>query len=152
MPLKICQLLAILLSAIVAGMFFGPWLALSRSIAVFQPEVFITIVRRMNRNMAAVMTALMPTCLLSIAVLLVLTYHARRGTFYLNLAAFALFLVALLVTVLVEVPIVTQVETWTAATLPENWQQLRDRWGKFHVVRIVAAVVGLGLIVIGAVF
>jgi uncharacterized membrane protein len=61
-------------------------------------------------------------------------------------------MVALLVTVLIEVPIVKQIETWTASTLPGNWEQLRDRWGAFHVVRVIAALAGLVLLVVGAIY
>jgi hypothetical protein len=53
--------------------------------------------------------------------------------------------------VIVEVPIVKQVETWTASTLPGNWQHLRDRWGAFHVVRVVAGITGFALLLVGAV-
>jgi len=61
-------------------------------------------------------------------------------------------MIALLVTLLIEVPISGRVKTWTITTLPENWQQLRDRWGAFHVVRVVASLAGLGLLVGGAIF
>jgi hypothetical protein len=149
---KIWELISILLSALVAGMFWGPWLALSRSISTFKPEVFLAIVHRMNQNMASVMTILMPAALLSTVPVLFISYSERRRTFYLTLTGFALFMVALLVTVLVEVPIVKQIETWTVATLPGNWQQLRDRWGAFHVVRMVASGTGLVLLVIVAIF
>ena len=74
--------------------------------------------------MAPVMTVLMPATLLSILPVLLLSYHNRPMDFHLNAAALALFLVALLVTVVVEVPIVQQIVTWTDSTLPENWQQL----------------------------
>ena len=63
-----------------------------------------------------------------------------------------MFVVALVVTMLVEVPIVQQIETWTVSTLPGNWQHLRDRWGAFHVVRIVSSIVGLILLVVAAIF
>ena len=62
---------------------------------------------------------------------LFISYNAQPRTFYFTLAGFALFIVALLVTTLVEVPIVKQIMTWTVGTLPGNWQQLRDRWGAF---------------------
>jgi uncharacterized membrane protein len=149
--LRTWEFISILLSASVAGMFFGPWVALTRTIGVFAPDIFIAIVRRMNRNMAPVMTALMPAALLSMIPVLLITHDARPRTFYLNLAGFALFVVSLLVTVIVEVPIVKQVETWTASTLPGNWQHLRDRWGAFHVVRVVAGITGFALLLVGAV-
>src|SRR5437588_11483649 len=126
MTMKIWELISIVLAALASGLFFGPWLALSRSMATFEPEVFLAIVDRMNRNMAPVMTILMPAALLSLVPVLFISYNERPETFYLTLTALALFLVALLVTVLVEVPIVKQIATWTVSTLPDHWQPLRD--------------------------
>jgi len=52
----------------------------------------------------------------------------------------------------VEVPIVQQIVTWTPSTLPENWRQLRDRWMRFHVIRVVAGVASLIFLVVAAIF
>jgi uncharacterized membrane protein len=152
MTLKMLELVSIVLSAFVAGMFYGPWVALSRSLSMFEPEIFLAIVHRLNRNMAPVMTILMPAALLSIVPVLFVSYKERPGTFSLTLAGFALYIIALVVTVVVEVPIVKRFEGWTVSTLPSDWEQIRDRWEAFHVVRIVAAVVGSVLIVAGAIF
>jgi uncharacterized membrane protein len=152
MNLKIWEAISIVLSALVGGMYWGPWLALSRSIRTFKPDVFLAIVERMNRNMESVMTILTPAALLSIAPVLFFAFNKRPRTFYLTLAGFGLFVVASLVTILVEVPIVKQIVTWTAMTLPGNWQQLRDRWGAFHVIRVAASIGGLALLVGGAIF
>jgi uncharacterized membrane protein len=133
-------------------MFHGPWIALSRSMKTFSPEVFLEIVDRMNRNMAPVMTVLMPGTMLSIIPLLLLSYHQRPMVFYLSMAALLLFLLALLVTVVVEVPIVQQIVTWTPSTLPANWRQLRDRWMRFHVIRVIAGLASLIFLVVAALF
>ena len=150
--IKTWQLISIVCSALVAGMFHGPWAALSRSMRTFTPEVFLAIVDRMNRNMAPLMTVLMPATLLSIVPVLFLSYRDQRKTFYLNAIALALFIIALLVTVLVEVPIVEKIVTWKVSTLPANWQQLRDRWGKFHLVRVITGLASLVLLVVAAIF
>jgi uncharacterized membrane protein len=152
MNLKICELISIVLSALVGGMYWGPWLALSRSMRTFKPAVFLDIVDRMNRNMESVMTILTPVALISIAPVLFFSYNEQPRTFYLTLAGFALFVVALVVTMLIEVPIVKQIVTWTIGTLPGNWQQLRDRWVAFHIIRVVAGIGGLGFLVAGAIF
>ncbi|MGD0864126.1 MAG: DUF1772 domain-containing protein [Rhizomicrobium sp.] len=152
MALKICELVSLVLAAWVTGMFVGPWLALTRSIHTFEPEVFLAIVRRLNDNMASVMTALMPAGLLSIAALLFVSFGARPDIFYPALAALALFVVALLVTAIIEVPIVKRIVTWTVPTLPKDWQRLRDRWSAFHIVRIAAAVAGFILLAAGAIW
>ena len=152
MNLKIWEAISIVLSALVGGMYWGPWLALSRSMRTFKPEVFLDIVDRMNRNMESVMTILTPAALLSIAPVLFYSFNEHPRTFCLTFAGFGLFVAALVVTILVEVPIVKQIVTWTAGTLPGNWQQLRDRWGAFHIIRVVAGIGGLALLVGGAIF
>ena len=150
--MKTWELISIVLSALVAGMFHGPWVALSRSMKTFTPDVFLAIVDRMNRNMAPVMTVLMPATLLSITPVLFLSYREQPRIFYLNAIALALFIIALVVTVFVEVPIVEKIVTWTVPTLPGNWQQVRDRWTKFHVIRVIAGLASLILLVIAAIF
>lgn len=152
MNLKICELISIVLSAWVGGMYWGPWLALSRSMRTFKPEVFLDIVDRMNRNMESVMTVLTPVALIAIAPVLFFSYQEQPRTFYLTLAGFALFVVALVVTMLIEVPIVKQIVMWTVETLPDDWQQLRDRWVTFHIIRVVAGIGGLVFLVAGAIF
>ena len=115
MTLKIFEITSIVLLALVGGLYWGPWLALSRSLATFEPEVFLAIVKRMNRNVAPFMTILMPVALLSTVPVPFLSYNKRPETFYLTVTGLALFIATLLVTVLVEVPIVKQIETWTSS-------------------------------------
>ena len=150
--MKMWELTSVVLSALVAGMFYGPWAALSRSMSTFEPEVFLAIVDRMNRNMAPVMTVLMPASLLSILPVLLYSYGKQPRTFYLFLAGLVLFIVALLVTILIEVPIVEEIMTWKISTLPSNWKQLRNRWQAFHVIRVIAGFAGLVLLLFGAIF
>jgi hypothetical protein len=152
MVLKTLELISILLAAFVGGMFWGPWLALTRSMDSFEPQALIAIVRRMNRNMSAVMSPMLPIALVAMIPVLIASGLVRPAVFATTLAGFALFLVALLVTMVIEVPIVKQIATWTVETLPDDWRRLRDPWGAFHVVRVAAAGAGVVLLVAGAVF
>lgn len=150
--MKTWELISIIFSALTVGMFHGPWIALSRSMKTFTPEFFLEIVDRMNRNMAPIMTVLMPGTMLSIIPVMLFSYRRQPMVFYFSALALLLFLIALLVTVLVEVPIVQQIVTWTPSTLPANWQQLRDRWMRFHVIRVVAGMASLVSLLAGAIF
>jgi uncharacterized membrane protein len=150
--MKTWELISIIFSALTVGMFHGPWIALSRSMKTFTPEFFLQIVDRMNSNMAPIMTVLMPGTMLSIIPVMLFSYRRQPMVFYFSALALLLFLIALLVTVLVEVPIVQQIVTWTPSTLPANWQQLRDRWMRFHVVRVVAGMASLVSLLAGAIF
>jgi uncharacterized membrane protein len=148
--LEIWQFISILLSALVTGVFWGTWLGLSRSIASLTPETFLTIGHAMIGNLGLVMAILMPAAILAILPVLFLLYRRRSGALYPALAGFALFVIALAVTLIVEVPIDNQIEVWTVASLPANWQQLRDRWELFHVIRTWASVIGLAMLILGA--
>src|SRR5436190_2176771 len=108
MTLKLVELLNVVLSALVGGMYWGPWLALSRSLNTFEPSVFLAITHRLNQNMAPLMTFLTPLGLLSTLPTLYLSFDSQPRTFYLTLAGFAFFVTALIVTLRVEVPLVRQ--------------------------------------------
>lgn len=151
MALKIWELVGITLSALVMGVYWGPWIALSRSYAAFAPDVFLAITHRMSQNLASLMTVLAPAALLALTPVLYFSYHAHSAVFLLTLIGLLLFLLALLVTVLVEVPLVQQFDQWTVSTLPGHWQQKRDRWGRFHLIRVFASLIGLACLVAGAV-
>ena len=150
MTLKTWEIISVLLLTLVSGMYWGPWLALTRSMNTFEPEIFLAVVQRLAKNMAPIMTFLTPIALLSTLPVLFLAYGVRSDIFYLTLAALFLFVFTLIVTMSVEVPIVMKIVTWTPTSLPENWQELRDRWGAFHLLRVIPSLVGLSLMVIGA--
>jgi uncharacterized membrane protein len=98
------------------------------------------------------MTILLPAALLSILPVLLIAHRTQSRTFYMAMAGLALFLIAFIVTLVVEAPISRQLAKWTISTAPNNWQELRDRWGKFHIVRVTASLLGLALLVSGAIF
>lgn len=152
MLLRLAELFSLLLTALLSGMYLAPWAALSRSMHTFTPEVFLAVVGRLNRNMAPVMTALLPLTLLSLLAVTLLAFGHAPLLAWTGLAALLLTALTLAVTMGIEVPIVQQIVTWTASSLPENWRQLRDRWGHFHLYRIVPAVLGLALLAVGVVF
>lgn len=126
--LAIWQFINILLCALVTGVFWGTWLGLSRSIAELKPETFLTIGHTMIGNLGTIMAFLMPAAMLATLPVLYLLYRGRSRALYPTLAGFVLFVIALLITLIVEVPIDNQIAGWTITSLPANWQQLRDRW------------------------
>ena len=152
MILKILELVSIVLSALVTGVFWGPWVGLTKSIATFEPEVFLAIGYRLNRNLEPLMTVLVPAAMVSIVLVMIVSRGERQETFYLTSAGFLLFVVSVLVTVVIEVPIAKQIRSWTLSTLPGNWRQLRDRWASVHISRVVAGIAGLSFVAAGVIF
>jgi hypothetical protein len=148
--LAIWQFISIMLLALVTGVFWGTWLGLSRSMASLTPETFLEVGHTMIGNLGTIMAILMPAAILAVLPVLYLLYRGRSRALYPTLAGFALFIIALLITLIVEVPIDNQIEGWTVTSLPANWQQLRDRWELFHVIRSWVSVLGLALLLGGA--
>ena len=149
--LKALALINILVSAIVGGMYWGPYLALTKSLKEFELNSFLAIVNRLNKNMAPLMTVLTPLSLLTTIPVLILSY-SNQAAFCFSLMGFLCFVSALFVTIKIEVPIVKQVITWTESTLPTNWQELRDKWGRFHIVRVGCGILGLIFLLVGLFF
>lgn len=146
------ELVSILLTALVLGVYWGPWIALSRTMSSLDASSFLAVTHRMDRNLAPVMTVLSPAALLSIAAVAVLSIgHPLQ----LVLAIGALVAVGatVIVSVAVEVPIVVKFRAWAdVAAMPEGWQLLRDRWVSFHLARVTGGLLGLGLLAAAAIF
>jgi uncharacterized membrane protein len=138
---QLIQFIALFLLMLVTGVFWGPWFSLHRSMKVFKAEEFIHIVKTMAANLAVPMRMLMPACILF--MLLSVCMHLQKDSigFYLNLAALLLTITSLLITVIVEVPIVTKIQQWTAESIPSDWRLIQDRWLKFHVLRTFASLI-----------
>jgi len=65
MKLKLAQFSTNILFALVMGVFWGTWFALSRSIAVLRAQTFLDIGHATIRNLGVPMSILMPLSLVS---------------------------------------------------------------------------------------
>jgi len=138
---ELIQLIALLLLMLVTGIFWGPWFSLHRSMKGFSKEEFIHIVKTMSNNLAVPMRIMMPSRILFIGLSVCIYPQKNSFEFYLNGIALILILVSLIITIVVEVPIVKQIEQWEAATAPSNMEAIQNRWLKFHVIRTFTAII-----------
>src|SRR5262245_45666800 len=112
-----------MLFSLVTGVFWGTWFSLSRSMAEITPGTFLEVGHLMIANLGGPMSVLMPAALLSAVVLCVLLFRGRqnRATVFAG-AALILMVVALVITLVVNVPIDRQIQSWTTAALPTDWR------------------------------
>jgi uncharacterized membrane protein len=148
--LKGLQASAIVLLALVMGVFWGTWFTLTRSLEAFSPAEFIHIGKTIIANVKTPMQILMPMTLIVVAACCWLAPDKRSASFYFQLSALLLAIVALIITVGVEVPIDNQIKTWTAETVPLNWMKLRARWNTFHALRTFVSIFALVCMTVGA--
>jgi hypothetical protein len=70
--------------------------------------------------------------------------------FWLTLLALATALVAAAVAVQGNVPLNRQMERWSPAEPPPGWEQVRDRWLRYHHLRGAASIAGFVLLLAAA--
>jgi uncharacterized membrane protein len=152
MTTKLTNFVALFLLALVTGVFWGTWFTLTRSIETFSPAEFIHIGKTIIANVAWPMRILVPSCILFMLLSAWLYSEKKSPGFFLSVAACLLIIVALLITLLVEVPIDNQIKTWTAETIPSDWGAIRERWQCFHTARTFASLASFGSLAIAIIF
>lgn len=139
MKRQVLLFINLILVMLVAGVFWGTWFTLTRSLDIFPADNFIRIGKTIISNVAWPMRILMPATLLCLLWLCLIMVKQRPSSYFFA-GAFLLMVITLLITVMVEVPIDNQIKTWTAVTVPDNWTALREKWGAFHALRTVTSV------------
>jgi hypothetical protein len=86
---------------------------------------------------------LLPT-LIAVAMLVIHARETRSATLRPMAVAFALLVLALLISLTVNGPINVEQQNWNLQALPADWARIRDRWQIAHAVRTVAIVFALG--------
>jgi len=145
MQIQIMQFIALFLLLLVTGVFWGPWLALHRSIHIFTKEEFIKITKILAVNLGLPMQILMPSCILFMLLSVLLFPNKSSLEFYLMVASFCFILVTLIVTMTTELPIVNKIKLWTVETTPADWEDIRDKWVRFHAWRVFPALISFGI-------
>ena len=135
MKTKIVQVVGLFLLLLVTGTFWGTWFTLTRSLEQFSAAEFIHIGKVIIANVAIPMRIIMPGCILFM-ILSAWFYSTKKSIgFLLNIAALVLILISLLITLSILVPIDNNIKEWTVATVPSEWEIIRDRWQFYHLVR-----------------
>ncbi len=109
MLFHIIQFIALFLLLLVTGVFWGPWLALHRTLNVFTKEEYIKITKTMGANLGRPMQILMPLCILFMLISVLIYPHKNSPAFYTTLASFGFIIITLFVTMMVELPIVNKI-------------------------------------------
>jgi uncharacterized membrane protein len=87
------------------------------------------------QNVAVTMSIIMPASIIALVLLLIASWKNKVIYFYTVLVSLVLFILALVITLAVEVPIDNQIASWTPETIPAAWQAIRDKWERFHTMR-----------------
>jgi Anthrone oxygenase len=137
--IKPVYFVALVLSMLVTGVFWGTWFTLTRSIETFSSTEFIHIGQTIISNVAVPMRIIMPSSIV-FTIISAWLYPTKKSVgFYFNIAANILIIVTLLITLLVLVPIDNQIRLWSGTTIPADFASLRNTWQWFHSLRTVTS-------------
>ena len=141
MALKIARFFNLFLTGLLAGLLVGivfvelAFLDLSASVytAVEQPK---------HRVFEPIMPVFITFVIVSGILVLLLMRQRRTLPFVLSLVGVLCTIVLVVSTLLVNVPINSEIiNVWSAQNPPADWEQVRDRWNFWHAFRTVLAVV-----------
>lgn len=135
---KILYFITLFLLMLVTGVFWGTWFTLTRSLESFSSDEFSHIGQVIIANVAWPMRILMPATILGMILCLWFYESKRTAAFYQGTIALLLLIIALVITVGILVPMDNQIKEWTSATVPPDWERLRDKWKTFHAIRTFA--------------
>jgi uncharacterized membrane protein len=151
MNTKVAQFVSIMLYVLVAGVMWGTWLSLARTMNSYDALTFLTDGKHMISNLATVMAVLMIAAVVAGLVTVVLLFRNGATTAgWLALAGLVLMVSVMAVTLAVEVPIDNQIAIWTVDTLPSNWRDVRARWASFHTLRTFLSLTAVAAAVVAA--
>src|SRR5262245_2000862 len=143
----------VFLFALVVGVFWGTWFSLSRSMSSITASTFLEVGHTMIDNLGGPMAVLMPATLVSAVPVLFMLYRLhRRASLSLALVGAACVVVALVITLRVNVPIDDAIDRWTVDTLPSDWTSIRNRWEAYHAARTFISLAGFGFVLAAVVW
>ncbi len=122
------RFLAVVLVGMMAGLMFGTGMD-QYTHRLLDARAWVTEHQVMDVLFRRVLPPLWNVTMISLAVAAVLSHGNARWLFAL---AAGIFLVSLIVTVTVEVPMNRVIALWNPQAAPTNWEHIRDRWLSFH--------------------
>lgn len=146
--ISIVHATALMLLGLVTGSMFAIWLGYP--IVGYTPSTFLEVHQVAVRGLNALLPGLAAA---AFVLTVVLAIGARRQPPILSLyvAVAGLVVAGGLITRFINQPINAQVMTWTAASLPAEWPELRQRWWTWHQVRLATTAVAQ-MLLIAAIF
>jgi len=144
MALKLIRFLNIVLAALLAGTSFGIWIGYNpRHLSVL---TYIEQQQNMIRSLNILMTSLVILATL-ITLVSAIVQRSNRVVFIALVIAALFFISCIVISRFGNQPINNLVMTWTPNSFPDNWDEVRDNWWSFHIMRTLAELIALCIVV-----
>lgn len=135
------DLIALFFLMLITGVFWGLYISLSRSYQLFTIDELAKVGRIIVNNLEIVMRNISMACLVCMILSTVLFSYKNELGFYLKLLSIVFVIIALMITVVVELPINNKIINWSTSTAPGDWETYRNRWQYFNLLRTISALI-----------
>ncbi|MFJ3671261.1 anthrone oxygenase family protein [Streptomyces sp. NPDC090106] len=125
-------------------------LVLETSLRDYDGTVYTQVRQVELDNLDTLASATLIPTIIATAIVVLGAWRAKGPALYLPLAALVLFLLILVLTIAVNLPINADQRDWTVTSPPADWADVRDRWQTSHVIRTIASVVAFALLSLSA--
>ena len=151
MALAVARFINLFLVALLAGLLVGVFIV-ERALLEVGPSVYTAVQKPKHAMFEPIMPIFNTLVIVSgLLVVVLLLRHRRSWVFGLTVVGVACTIVATITTLLVNVPINSEIiNAWSVDAPPADWARVRDRWNLFHAIRTVLAVVALFCLLLAA--
>ena len=148
--LKFARFANLFLVALLAGLLVGVFIV-ELALLDVSASVYTAVEKPKHEVFEPIMPVVNTLVIDSGLVVLLLIPDRMTWVFGLTVVGVACTIVATITTLLVNVPINSEIiNVWSVNNPPVDWAQVRDRWNLFHAVRTVLAVVALFCLLLAA--
>lgn len=152
MVLKIARFANLFLVALLAGLLVGIFIV-ELALLEVSASVYTAVAKPKHEVFEPIMPVVNTLVSVSglVVVLLLLICDRKTWAFGLTVVGVACTIVATTTTLLVNVPINSEIiNVWSVSDPPTDWAQVRARWNLFHALRTVLAVLALLCLLLAA--
>lgn len=137
--------LAITLLVVLVSVFLGTLLVITPVTRALDAETYIRIQQPMTQHVTPLASVVGVLAGLATGAL---AWRLRRARLLSRLAilAFACLVALGISSVVVNVPINTELQGWSPTRPPSDWSSVRDQWDAFHLLRTALSVFALGCV------
>ena len=144
MTTQIIRFLNLLMVGLVAGTLFGIWIG-------YNPKnLSVNTYVECQQGVIKALNTLMPILgLISVilTVIVAILQKQNQFVFVILMIAFGFLIISGLITKFGNQPINSIVMTWSKASIPSDWSELRDKWWLLHKLRTLTAFISFCLII-----
>jgi hypothetical protein len=142
------QLAVVIFAALATGALMVNWIGLGRAMSRLSSSTYVEFHQATNDTFDPYMPIVVVSAILGGIVLAILSQGIHSLSGELAIAGTICYVAVLAISSSTNVRINKQIERWSVQRPPDDWAPVRDRWVRFHILRTLFSLPGLGFYIV----